>query len=65
MKTYTFTETELKDILRAVLERYTDQDNVFDSSYGNTGKEVAVEETMMYLEPDNDRQAESISEEAM
>lgn len=54
MKTYTFTEAELKALLQSTLDRFTDQDGVFDFSPAATAKSVVIDEALAHIEPGND-----------
>ena len=46
MQTYTFTEVQLRALLQATLDRFTDQDGVFDFSPDATAKPVVIDEVM-------------------
>lgn len=47
---YTFTQVELRSLLRATLARFVAQDDVYDFSPDNTAIPVAIDETMASLE---------------
>ena len=58
--TYTFTYTELRQLLGLTLDIFTQQDGVYDFSEGSQAGTIAIEETIKAIEEDTKRRENSL-----